>query len=250
MEKNIFLSVVIPAYNEQTNVHSGVLNAVNDYLKKQNYTWEVLITDDGSSDKTVQYSQEFCKNHKGFRVLAEPHRGKGGTVIAGVLAAVGEIILFTDMDQSTPLAEIEKFFPYFDQGYDIVIGSRSGRKGAPLIRKIMSAGFSTLRMLILRLNYKDTQTGFKAFKKEAAQKVFGKMKVFFEHMHVKGASTSAGFDVEMLFIARKMDLKVKEVSVEWHYEPGTKKNLVKDSWIGFRGMMAVRIKSLLGVYKS
>ncbi|MBX4206025.1 glycosyltransferase [Candidatus Microgenomates bacterium] len=249
MSKDIFLSVVIPAYNEERNVRSEVLKNIDDYLKKQTYTWEVLIVDDGSSDRTVEFSERFCKNHKGFRILKEPHKGKGGTVIAGVLKAAGEIILFTDMDQSTPLSEVEKFLPEFSQGYDIIIGSRAGRKGAPLIRKIMSIGFSLLRMLILRLSYKDTQTGFKAFKSQAGKKVFGKMKIFFDNMKVKGASTSAGFDVEMLYLARKMGMKVKEVPVEWHYEPGTKKNSIKESWIGFRGIMAVRIKSILGVYK-
>ncbi len=249
MPKDIFLSVVIPAYNEEHNVSSGALQAIDNYLKFQSYTWEVLIVDDDSKDRTVEIAEKFCQAHPGFKVLKEPHRGKGGTVIAGVLAAKGEIVLFTDMDQSTPLNQIEKFLPFFSEGFDIIIGSREGRKGAPLIRKIMSLGFSTVRMLILRLPYKDTQTGFKAFKKEAGRKVFGRMKVFFDNMRVKGASTSAGFDVEMLYLARKMKLKVKEVPVEWHYEAGTKKNPLMESWIGFRGVMAVRIKSLLGVYR-
>ncbi len=245
----IKLSVVIPAYNEEKNIRSGILSSVYEYLKKQDYSWEVIIADDGSSDNTLSFAQEFVKKHKGFRVLEEPHRGKGGIVIAGVLAAKGEIILFTDMDQSTPLSEIEKFLPQFNLGYDIVIGSRAGRKNAPITRKIMSIGFSLLRVILLRLPYRDTQTGFKAFKKEAAEKIFGKMRIFFEKMRVNGASTTAGFDVEMLYIARKMGFKIKEVPVEWVYEPGTKKNPIKESWIGFRGIMAVRIKSLLGVYK-
>ncbi len=245
----IKLSVVIPAYNEEKNLTSGILDHVYEYLKRQNYSWEVIIADDGSSDKTAELAEEIIGKYKGFRLLKEPHRGKGGIVIAGVLAAKGEIVLFTDMDQSTPLIEIEKFLPYFDEGYDIVIGSRAGRKNAPIFRKIMSWGFSTLRMVLLRLPYKDTQTGFKAFKKEAAQTIFGKMKVFFDRMRVKGASTTAGFDVEMLYIARKMGYKIKEVPVEWVYEPGTKKNPFKESWIGFKGVIAVRIKSLLGVYK-
>jgi dolichyl-phosphate beta-glucosyltransferase len=249
MDKKVFLSIVIPAYNEEQNVRSGVLAGVSDYLSKQKYTWEVLIADDGSSDRTVEFAQEFCKKHKGFRVLKEPHRGKGGTVIAGVLAAQGGIILFTDMDQSTPIDQLEKFLPKLQADYDIVIGSRSGRSGAPLIRQLMSLGFSILRTIVLRLPYKDTQTGFKGFKREAARNVFGLMKKFFENKTVKGASTAAGFDVEMLYIARKMGYKIAEVPVEWVYEPGTRKNPLKESWIGFRGMMAVRIKSILGMYK-
>lgn len=249
MPKDIFLSIVIPAYNEEKNIRSGVLEQVSNYLRQQKYTWEVLIVDDGSKDRTVEFSEEFCKNHPGFRVLKEPHRGKGGTVVAGILAASGEYILFTDTDQSTPLNQVEKFIPKFEEGYDIVIGSRSGRKGAPLFRKLMSLGFSLIRTILLRLPYKDTQTGFKAFRSEAGKNVFGLMKRFFENKRIKGASTAAGFDVEMLYIARKMGYKIAEVPVDWVYEPGTKKNPFMESWIGFRGVMAVRVKSLLGVYK-
>lgn len=249
MTQKPHLSVVIPAYNEEHNVKSGVLGAVYDYLSHQKYTWEVLVVDDKSTDQTVAEVKKFIKEHSGFTLMEEPHRGKGGTVIAGVLAAAGDIILFADMDQSTPIGEVEKFFFKFEDGYDIVIGSRAGRKGAPLIRKIMSLGFSILRTIVLRLPYRDTQTGFKAFKREAAQVVFGKMKKFFENRKIKGASTAAGFDIEMLYIARKKHFKVAEVPVEWQYEPGTAKNPLKESWIGFRGMMAVRIKSILGVYK-
>ncbi len=90
----IYLSVVIPAYNEEKNIRSGILSEVYEYLKKQDYSWEVIIADDGSDDKTAELAEEFAKKHKGFRILKEPHRGKGGIVIAGVLASLGEIILF------------------------------------------------------------------------------------------------------------------------------------------------------------
>ncbi|MEK7526140.1 MAG: dolichyl-phosphate beta-glucosyltransferase [Patescibacteria group bacterium] len=249
MLKDIFLSIVIPAYNEEKNIRSGVLKQVYDYLQNQDYTWEVLIVDDGSTDKTLAASQEMLTSMPGFKVLQEPHRGKGGTVIAGVLAAQGKYIVFTDADQSTPINQLEKFLPKLQSDYDIVIGSRSGRAGAPVFRKLMSLGFSTLRTIVLRLPYKDTQTGFKGFKRQPARNIFGLMKKFFENKHIKGASTAAGFDVEMLYIARKMGYKIAEVPVDWVYEPGTKKNPFKESWIGFKGMMAVRIKSLLGVYK-
>lgn len=245
-----YLSVVIPAYNEEKNIRSGVLEKVVDYLKKQKYSWEVVVADDGSTDDTRLLVKKFVKGKTNFRILEEPHRGKGGIVVAGVLAARGENILFTDMDQSTPLNQVEKFLPKLDAGFDIVIGSRTGRAGAPLSRKFMSLGFSILRTIILRLPYKDTQTGFKAFKRPAAKKVFGLMWKFFEKKHVKGATTSAGFDSEILYIARKKGFKITEVLVDWEYEPGTKKNPIKDSWIGFRGIMGVRIKSLMGVYNS
>lgn len=249
MTKSTFLSVVIPAYNEEPSLRRGVLNQVYGYLVDKDYTWEVLIVDDGSTDKTASLASEYAKKHKGFRVLAEPHRGKGGTVIAGMLAAKGEIVLFSDMDQATPLNQISKFLPEFTKGSDIVIGSRAGRKGAPLLRKAMAYGFSILRLIILRLPYRDTQCGFKAFRASAVKKIFSKMKVFNEKNKMQGASVTAGFDLEILYIARKLGLKVAEVPVKWHHQIGTKVNPIKDSWEGFKDLMQVRINALKGMYK-
>jgi glycosyltransferase involved in cell wall biosynthesis len=245
----IKLSVVVPAYNEEPNLRRGVLSGLAEYLKDQDYAWEVLVVDDGSTDSTAKFAERFVKKHKGFKVMKEPHRGKGGTVIAGMLKAKGEIVLFTDMDQATPIDQIEKFFPKFDKGYDIVIGSRAGREGAPLIRKIMAYGFSLLRNLLLRLPFKDTQCGFKAFKSNAAKDIFKKLKVFSEKSKEQGASVTAGFDLEILYIARKLGLKVAEIPVKWHHQEGTKVNPVKDSWEGFRDLMKVRINALQGKYK-
>ncbi len=241
-------SIVIPAYNEEENIRRGVLEIIWKYLKKQKYSWEVLVVDDGSDDNTVKLAMDFAKKHREFKVLRELHRGKGGTVVAGMLAAKGEIVLFTDMDQATPINQIEKFIPKFKEGYDVVIGSRSGRKGAPLLRKLMAYGFALLRTIILRLPYKDTQCGFKAFNRQAAKKIFKKMKIFNEKMETRGASVSAGFDLEILYIARKLKLKVAEVPVVWHHQEGTKVNPVKDSWEGLRDLMRVRINAFLGRY--
>lgn len=242
------LSVVIPAFNEAHNIRAGALESVYEYLLKQDYSWEIIVVDDGSKDQTEYLAKRFAKNHKNLNVLAEPHRGKGGTVIAGMLAANGDIVLFTDMDQSTPIDQIAKFLPKFED-YDIVIGSRVGREGAPLIRKLMAYGFALMRLVVLRLPYRDTQCGFKAFRREAATKIFGKMKNLLERKNVHGSSLSAGFDVEILYLARKMGFKVSEVPVTWHYKEGTKKNPLIESWIGFKGVFAVRLKSLTGYYK-
>jgi glycosyltransferase involved in cell wall biosynthesis len=243
------LSIVIPAYNEEENIKNGVLKTVNDYLIKKKFSWEVLIVDDASTDETVKLAEVFAKKHSGFRVLKEPHRGKGGTVIAGVLAARGEIVLFTDMDQATPINQIDKLIPKFKVGYDVVIGSRAGRKGAPISRKIMASGFALLRIIVLRLPYKDTQCGFKALKKDAAIKVFKRMKVFSEKAKVEGAAVTAGFDLELLYIARKLKLKVAEVPVIWHHKGTERVSAIKDSWQGLRDMILVRTNALLGKYK-
>jgi dolichyl-phosphate beta-glucosyltransferase len=248
MADKIFLSVVIPAYNEERNIGKGVLNPVGEYLNKQDYSWEMLLVDDGSTDNTLDGFYKYEQKNKNVRVLPEPHRGKGGTVIAGMLKAKGEIVLFTDLDQATPLPEIEKFISEFKEGYDVVIGSRLGRKGAPIIRKLMAWGFSLLRTIILRLPFKDTQCGFKAFKNEAAQKIFSKMKIYNDKV-VAGAAVTAGFDLELLYIARKLGLKVKEVEVTWLHQETEKINPIKDSLDALTDLLRVRVNALQGKYK-
>lgn len=245
--KKLYLSVVIPAYNEEKNIKKGALSAVYKYLKKQKYAWEMVLANDGSSDNTLKLLNKFAENKKNVVVLDEPHRGKAGIVVAGVLASKGEIILFSDMDQSTPINQFESFREHFEHN-DIVIGSRSGREGAPLVRKSMATGFSLLRTLVLLLPYKDTQCGFKAFKKKAAKDIFNKIKKFHSQEIKSGSSLSAGFDIEILYLARKLGYKVEEVSVDWYYEPGTKKNPIKESWIGFKGIISVRWNALQGKY--
>ena len=243
-----FLSVVIPAYNEEYNLRTGVLDSVYDYLKKQSYSWEILFVDDGSKDKTAKIAEEFSRRHGGFVVMKEPHRGKGGTVIAGMLKAKGDIILFTDTDQATPIDQLGKILPKFKEGYDVVIGSRHGREGAPLIRKVMAYGFSVLRFLVLRLPFKDTQCGFKAFSSNAAREIFKRLKIFDASNKNVGASVTAGFDLEVLYVARKLGYKIAEVPVDWHHKEGTKVNPIADSLEGLKELIMVRINALQNKY--
>ena len=247
--KNLKLSVVIPAYNEEDNIKSGVLQQVYDYLKKQKYSWEVLIVDDQSTDATIKAAKKAIRNTNGFRILEEPHRGKGGTVIAGMLAAKGQIVLFTDMDQATPLSEIEKFFPKFEkENSDVVIGVRSGRSGAPLSRKVMAWGFSFLRNVILRLPHKDTQCGFKAFTRDASEQIFSRLSEHYHTSQIKGAAVTAGFDIETLFVARKLGLKISESTVVWKHQESRRVSPLKDAWRGLLDLLRIRINDLQGKY--
>jgi len=243
-----YLSVVIPAYKEIDNLKKEVLDEVYKYLLQQTYTWELVIVDDGSPDKTADTIFKLIKKYKNTRLLREPHRGKGGTVIAGVLASRGEIVLFTDMDQATPINELSKLLPRFSEGYDIVIGSRVGRKGAPITRKAMAFGFQVLRAIILRLPYRDTQCGFKAMTSASGKDIFGHMRIFSERNTSKSSAVTAGFDLELLYIARKRGYRVAEVPVQWEHKGTKRVSALRDSWQGLRDMLKVRVNAIQGKY--
>lgn len=244
----IKLSVIIPAYNESKNLNIGVLDQVYDYLKKQNYGWEVLIVDDGSTDETVSLVKQQMKNKEGFRLIKNTHGGKAITVITGMLDAKGEIAVFTDMDQATPIDQIERLFPKFDEGYDLVIGSRDGRKGAPLMRKLVAWGFAILRNIILGVPFKDTQCGFKAFKKVVIQEIFPKLLKIWVKRKATGAAVHAGFDVETLFLAKKSNFEIAEVPVQWHYVGTERVQVIKDSIDAIRDMLRIRLADIRGKY--
>lgn len=253
------LSIIVPCYNEETNLRNGVLHVMKEYLDKQSYDKEVIIVDDGSDDNSIQVVEEFIAQHKAtyFKLLKNPHGGKAATVVAGMLSGSGDIVMFTDMDQATPLKELEKILPYFKEqskdsnhNYDIVFGSRAGeRKGAPIIRRIMARGFMVLRGLILGLKgIRDTQCGFKAFRKEVAHDVFKRLKIHGEQKEVKGAMVAAGFDLEVLFLAKKLGYELKEVPVEWHYVGTKRVDIIKDSYRGLRDMIILRLNDIRGIY--
>ena len=230
--EKIFLSVVIPCYNEEANLKKGVLNQVADYLVRQNYSWEVIISDDGSSDNSRKLVQDFIKSHSGFVLLKNQHGGKPYAVWQGIERAKGKITLFADMDQSTPIREVAKLLPYFNQGFEVVIGSRGAkRKGAPFYRQLAALVFLSLRRLFLLPNIKDTQCGFKAFRTKTAQGLFPKLSVLENWQKASGWRVTA-FDVELLYLAQKSGCKIKEVEVSWQDEDvatGKNRSFIKES---------------------
>jgi len=245
-----YLSIVIPAYNEETNIRLGALDKVARYLEKQPYGWEATIVDDGSSDGTPGLLDAFAKANKGFLVIHNPHQGKAATVISGMMAARGDIVLFTDLDQATPIHEIEQVLPWFEKDFDVVIGSRSGRReGAPFTRRVMARGFMILRGLLLGLRgIADTQCGFKAFRKGVARDIFGRLKLYGARHTVSGSMVTAGFDVEVLYLAKKLGFKIKEVPVTWHYVETRRVNPVIDSIQGLSDILHIRVNAWKGLY--
>lgn len=245
-----YLTIVIPSYNEETNIRLGSLDKVSRYLDHQPFTWEVIIVDDGSGDGSPQLLEVFAKSNKGFRVIHNSHRGKAGTVISGVMAASGGIVLFSDLDQATPIGELAKLLPWFDRGLDVVIGSRSGRReGAPLSRIIMARGFMMLRGVLLGLNgITDTQCGFKAFKTDVAKKVFSKLRLYGTIHEIHGPMVTAGFDIEVLYIAKKLGFRIQEVPVEWHYVETRRVNPINDSLQGLMDILRIRWNAMQGKY--
>lgn len=249
--KPVFLSVVIPAFNEETNIRLGSLDKVSRYLERQSYVWEVIVVDDGSSDATAGLLDTFAQSNGVFKVIHNPHQGKAATVIGGVRAARGNIVLFSDLDQATPIDQIEKVLPWFERGFDVVIGSRNARReGAPMLRLVMARGFMIIRSLILGLSgITDTQCGFKAFRRPVALRIFDRLSLYGSGHEVVGSKVTAGFDIELLYISKLLGYKIKEVPVEWHYVETRRVNPIIDSWQGLMDILAIRVNAWKGVYR-
>jgi len=248
MAKSPTLSVIIPSYNEQLNMQRGVLNDVLHYLESQPHTWELILSDDGSSDGTTGVLEAFAKQDARIKVLPNPHAGKGPTVQAGMLAATGEWRLFTDFDQSTPLVEVEKLLHLgMEEGYQVIIGSReiagARRDDEPLYRHLMGRCFNILVQTLAVPGITDTQCGFKLFSAKAAKALFGNLKVYGFEKSRLDAFTGA-FDVEILFLARKFHYSIKEVPVIWHHHETDRVSPVKDSVRMLKDIIKVRIADL------
>lgn len=249
-----YLSVVIPCYNEEKNIQRGALKEVDDYLKKQKYSSEVIISDDESSDNSLALTRQFARRHPRFRVLANKHGGKPFAVRAGIRRAKGEIILFSDFDQSTPLNQMAKLLPFFEKGFDVVIGSRgSQRQGFSLLRQMASDAFRLIRQALLLRKITDTQCGFKAFKNEVAKDLFSRLLVFKKGKKAKGWKVGA-FDVELLFIAQKRGYRTAEVPVKWQDRDAAaeikkgKGKFFEESLQMFKEVLRVRLSDWQGAY--
>ncbi len=255
MTKPPEISIIIPTYNEEKRGIKKNLAVVIDFLEEENYDYEVLVADDGSADDTVAVVEEFARGKERVKVLKFSHRGKGATVRDGMLQAQGKYILFSDADLATPIEELKRLLNWVEeQGFDLAIASREGigaqRENEPWYRHFIGRGFNFLVKLIALRGIEDTQCGFKLFKAAAAKEILKRLKIFGKEQ-TEGLKEPyfGAFDVELLFIAKKLGYKIKEVPVTWYYA-GTKNfNFLRNSWGMARDVLMVRFNDLRGVYR-
>jgi dolichyl-phosphate beta-glucosyltransferase len=242
VKEDIYLSVVVPAYNEEQRV-PVTLEAIGAYLKTRPYTYEIVVVNDGSKDGTARAVERLIGKVSKLKLIDnQVNRGKGYVVRQGMLAARGQIRLFTDSDNSTPIQEVEKLLPFFKEGYDVVIGSRDA-KGAkldppqPMIRRFLGEGWGLLTNIVVGTwGIADTQCGFKAMTAKAAQEIFPRCKV-----------DRFAFDPEMLLLARMLKYRVREVGIVWKND--TRSTVKVDSMVKmFKDLIRIRMNQIKGIY--
>lgn len=248
--KRLFLSVIFPCYNESENLRRGVLDEVYQFLIDQKFDWELIISNDGSTDNSGQLVKNWLKGKRKVSLLENKHVSKPVAIWEGIKKAKGEFILFSDIDQSTPIKEFAKLKPFLED-YDAIIGSRGlARKKYSLLRKIGSAVFLVLRRTLLLKDINDTQCGFKVFKTEVVKKIFPRLQIFQEDKKVKGWKVTS-YDVELLFILKKFGYKIKEVEVEWEdrdVSKGKQRSYLKESRQMVEQIIRVKINDWKGKY--
>jgi glycosyltransferase involved in cell wall biosynthesis len=245
-----WLSIVVPAFNEEARLPTS-LQKINAYLVSQDYSAEVIVVDDGSEDRTGAVAESLLPAMPSLRIIHNPHRGKAYAVKTGVMASRGSLIFLCDADLSMPIDEIAKFLPFVAQGYAVVIGSREApgarRFDEPEYRHVMGRVFNFLVRTVLFGEFQDTQCGFKCLSRDAALDLFPRLQVRTTDVEVKGPMVT-GFDVEMLYLARKLGYRITEVGIHWYYARGSKVNPVQDTLRLVSDLIKVRINDRRGFY--
>jgi glycosyltransferase involved in cell wall biosynthesis len=235
-------SIVIPAYNESGRI-PATLKSVMECVRANGWLAEIIVVDDGSRDATAEVVRTFAAGAPEVRLIQNPgNHGKGYSVRNGMLQALGEIVMFTDADLSAPIEEAERLFAALADGADIAIGSRWLERTRqtirqPLYRQFFGRCFNAVTRFVMGLSFADTQCGFKAFTRDAAQTVFQLQTI-----------ERWGFDPEILFIALKRGYRIEEVSVSWAHDERTRMSYLKDGMRMLQDIAIVRWNALLGRY--
>jgi dolichyl-phosphate beta-glucosyltransferase len=235
-------SIVVPAYNERARI-LPTLEAVIAAVRSHGWSAEVIVVNDGSTDETASLIRKFASTAPEVRLMENPgNRGKGYSVRSGLLHALGEVVMFTDADLSAPIDEAQRLFDAIASGADIAIGSRwlaTSRQThrQPMYRQIFGRCFNMLTRAVMGLPYADTQCGFKAFTRQAAQTVFQLQTI-----------ERWGFDPEILFIARKRGFRVQEVPVSWAHDARSRISYLRDGLQMLKELAIVRWNALIGRY--
>ena len=236
------LSIVIPAYNECARIE-GTLERVMSCVQERGWDAEVLVVDDGSTDETVTVVQRWMEKYERLHLVKNAgNRGKGYSVRNGLLQAAGDVVMFTDADLSAPMEEAERLVAAIEEGADVAIGSRWLDKQKqtvhqPLYRRFFGRCFNKVTKVVIGLPFQDTQCGFKAFRRDAAQTIFRLQTI-----------ERWGFDPEILFIARKLKYRIVEVPVTWGHDERSRMSYLKDGMKMLEEMAQIRANSLRGRY--
>lgn len=244
------LSIVVPAYNEERRLQR-TLAAIDAFLAARGHPAEIIVADDGSDDQTAMTAAAFMTSSGvSLRILSLPHRGKASAVRDGVLAARGRFILFTDADLSTPMSFAPALLAALDDQTRVAVGSREGtgarRVGEPGYRHAMGRVFNWLVRALAVPGISDTQCGFKAFDHAAARAIFQRTRLHATET-IRGPRVS-GFDVEVLFIARRLGYRIVEIPVHWQHAPGSKVQPLLDPFRMFGDVVRVRLNAIGGRY--
>ena len=235
-----FVSIIIPAWNEERRMPAS-LQRVAAFVEEQSYPIEIIVVDDGSQDATPDIVEGFAQQYPFITLIRNPHGRKGAAVRAGIARGQGEYLVISDTDLSVPIEELSKFLPPALDGYDVAIASRevpgAQRIDEPYYRHLMGRVYNLLVRLLVVPGIQDTQCGFKAFRREVARDVFA-------YHTIDGW----GFDVEILFIARRLSYRVVEVPVVWYYGNESKVSPIQDTLRMFRDLLQVRHNARQGLY--
>lgn len=246
-------SIVIPAYNESDKI-VPTLTQVITFMRNFSDSFEVIVVDDGSDDNTAELVEKHSQENPEIKLIKNPHKGKGPTVYTGMMKAKGRYIYMADADLSTPISELETLFKWItEHDFDIVIASREGigakRVNEPYHRHLMGRVFNMMVQLIALPGIEDSQCGFKLFRKKAAKEIFKRLRIYGDEAKELKKGYMGAFDVEVLYLARKMGFKIKEVSVTWTYVRTSRLNPLRDSFNMLRDVIKVKLNDLRKVYK-